>query len=233
MYRQLMFWAVLLLMPFYAAADVAVIGTRAVYPGDAPLIEVNTVNRGKKPALVQAWVENGKDGGQEVPFVLTPPLSRVEGGREQVLRIVYTGEPLPQDRESLFYLNVMEIPPKQPGSAGKNMLNLSFTHRLKFFYRPAGLAYPVYEAYGKVKWRRQGRELLAENPTPYYLTFSFVGTEKDGRTVAVQDTAMIGPFASHTFRLRGDAAAGGKVKWEVINDYGGFVLKEAALPEKN
>lgn len=30
----------------------------------------------------------------------------------QTIRIVYTGESLPQDRESLFYLNVLDIPAK-------------------------------------------------------------------------------------------------------------------------
>lgn len=230
MYKRLALLLAVLLMPLGASADVAVIGTRVVYPGDAPLIEVNTVNRGKKPSLVQAWVENEQDGNQLSPFVLTPPVSRVEGGREQVLRIAYTGHPLPQDRESLFYLNVMEIPPKPEGSRGKNLLQLTFTHRLKFFYRPSKLDYPVHEAYAKVKWQRQGRQLTAENPTPYYLTFSFVGVEQGGKTVETKTNAMIAPFASHTFQLTAETAPGGKVKWEVINDYGGFVLQEAVLP---
>lgn len=42
-----------------------------------------------------------------------PPLQRLDGAQKGVVRITKTAEVglLPQDRESLFYLNVREIPP--------------------------------------------------------------------------------------------------------------------------
>lgn len=46
---------------------------------------------------------------------------------------------LPQDRESLFYLNVIDIPPDNPARSG-NLLKLAMQNRIKLFYRPQGIA---------------------------------------------------------------------------------------------
>ena len=56
----------------------------------------------------------------DAPFLITPPLFRMDAQKEQSLRIVYTHDQLPADRESLFWLNVLEVPPKPtgPGSTG-------------------------------------------------------------------------------------------------------------------
>ncbi|PJI52023.1 molecular chaperone EcpD, partial [Methylobacterium radiotolerans] len=50
---------------------------------------------------------------------------------------MHTGEPMPQDKESVFWLNVLEIPPKD--KANQNLLQMAFRSRIKLFYRPAGL----------------------------------------------------------------------------------------------
>ncbi|MEN2733548.1 fimbria/pilus periplasmic chaperone [Escherichia coli] len=44
--------------------------------------------------------------------MITPPIFRMDSKSGQTVRIVYTGESLPKDRESLFYLNVLDIPAK-------------------------------------------------------------------------------------------------------------------------
>lgn len=66
---------------------------------------------------------------------------------------------LPQDRESLFYFNLREIPPK---SSKPNTLQLALQTRIKLFYRPAPLAVnpndkPWQE---KVTLTREGGNLL-------------------------------------------------------------------------
>lgn len=57
----------------------------------------------------------------------------------QTLRIVYTGQGLPGDRESLFHLNVLQIPPRNSSHADRNQMLLMLRNRLKLFYRPAGI----------------------------------------------------------------------------------------------
>jgi len=72
------------------------------------------------PVLMQAWLDTGvgdmRLGAQNVPFVLTPAVARIDAGQTQTVRILRTGE-LPGDRESLFYLNVLEVPPASAGAA--------------------------------------------------------------------------------------------------------------------
>ena len=100
----------------YAAAAVVVDGTRVVYPAAKREVTINIRNPGATPSLVQAWLDAGdphaKPGESKVPFVLTPPLFRIDPTKVQSLRLVYTHDPLREDRESLFWLNVLDIPPR-------------------------------------------------------------------------------------------------------------------------
>ena len=58
----------------------------------------------------------------------------------QMVRLSFVGQPLPRDRESLFYLNFLQVPAVRQTDSDKNKLLLVVTNRLKVFYRPAGLA---------------------------------------------------------------------------------------------
>ena len=88
----------------YAAAGVVVDGTRVVYPAAKREVTINIRNPGNTPSLVQAWLDAGdphaKPGESKVPFVLTPPLFRLDPTKVQSLRVVYTHDPLPENRES-------------------------------------------------------------------------------------------------------------------------------------
>src|SRR5512146_2342735 len=87
----------------HAVAGVVVDGTRVVYPAAKREVTINIDNPGSVPSLVQAWLDAGdphaKPGDSKVPFVLTPPLFRLDPTKVQSLRLVYTHDPLPADRE--------------------------------------------------------------------------------------------------------------------------------------
>src|ERR1700748_3521526 len=78
----------------YATAGVVVDGTRVVYPAAKREVTLNIRNPGDTPSLVQAWLDAGdphaKPGDSKVPFVLTPPLFRLDPTKVQSLRLVYT-----------------------------------------------------------------------------------------------------------------------------------------------
>ena len=44
-------------------------------------------NEGKAPYVVQAWLDAG-EGKNKTPFLITPPLSRLDPGMENLLRIM-------------------------------------------------------------------------------------------------------------------------------------------------
>ncbi|MGP4131767.1 fimbria/pilus periplasmic chaperone [Pantoea tagorei] len=117
-------------------------GTRVVYPAAEKEITVRLDNRGDQPALVQAWIDDG-DPNQpvdkiNVPFVMLPPVFRMEANKGQTLRIVYTGSDLPVDKESIFWLNVLDIPPKDKSRINKNQLQMAIRSRIKLFLSACG-----------------------------------------------------------------------------------------------
>src|SRR5690606_17304236 len=125
-------------------AGVTIDGTRIIFPSNAKSISVQLRNGVSTPALVQTWIDDGDmneiPDADKIPFILTPPLTRVEPHKGQVIRILPTGSPgLPQDRESLFWFNMLDIPPDDPEYSGKNILTFNVRTRIKLFYRPANL----------------------------------------------------------------------------------------------
>lgn len=96
--------------------SVVIMGTRVVYPATQKSISIRLNNDNESPALVQSWLDDGDavapPESVHVPFIITPPIFRMDSKSGQTVRIVYTGESLPKDRESLFYLNVLDIPAK-------------------------------------------------------------------------------------------------------------------------
>lgn len=223
-----------------AWADVVVNGTRVVYPGNAREVTIQLTNNGSTPSLVQAWLDNGNPrvspDKSDAPFVLTPPIFRIDPHKGQTLRLMYTGRALPQDRESVFWLNVLEVPPAPSGEAGKNYLQLAFRSRLKVFFRPVGLPGRAGDAPGKLHWKvvptDGGLSLECDNPTPYHVSFSRLGVVVGGHAYTYAKGGMVDPRAKAAFPLEGLSAVpatGTEVDFTTINDYGGNVSAKAVL----
>ncbi|HCU41437.1 MAG TPA: pilus assembly protein, partial [Acinetobacter nosocomialis] len=62
-------------------AEIVIHGTRVIYPSDAREVTLQVSNNGSKPALVQAWIDEGDPKStpdqSKVPFMIAPPISRV------------------------------------------------------------------------------------------------------------------------------------------------------------
>lgn len=206
---------------FPACGSVVISGTRVIYPANEREVTVKMENKGSSPVLIQSWVDNGDPNSTPdtatAPFVLTPPINRVNAGKGQTLRIRYTGEVLPQDKESIFYLNVLEIPPMVKGElAEKNLLSMAFRSRLKLFYRPKNLIKNASEAPEKVVWKRLGNKVTAHNATPYHVTVAYFSEDEKGEK-NLGAGSMLTPGETHTWSL--DRVT---TRWYpmIINDYG-------------
>jgi chaperone protein EcpD len=226
----------------HAQASVVIAGTRVVYNAKDSEETVKLSNEGKVPALVQAWIDNGDakaaPSAIDVPFTVTPPISRIDPAKGQTLRVVYTGEALPQDKESVFWLNVLEVPPKPTGEEAQvNKLQLALRTRIKMFYRPAGLKGTSQDAPAQVSWHltkdKNQPAVEAYNPTPYYVSFTEVTVSAGGKTATFDDGDMVAPGQSKVLPLKGDVAAGAdtKVHYHALNDFGGAIDGEASLSQ--
>jgi chaperone protein EcpD len=198
-------------------ASVVVSGTRVIYPSDAKEVSVKINNVGPSPVLLQSWIDNGdtnaKPAAIKVPFVLTPPMNRVEPGKGQTLRISYVGGPLPMDKESVFWLNVLEVPAKSQATTGENKLQMAFRTRIKLFYRPKGLEGNANDAAKMVTWNTLDGKVQANNQTPFYV--NFVNLSVNGKKL---DNAMVAPRSTMVLNLVG--SGGNKISGSFVNDYG-------------
>ena len=218
-----------------ASANVLIAGTRVVFSAQEGEVTVRLTNGNTHPALVEAWIDDGDPNSTpntaKAPFLITPPLFRMEENKDQSLRIVGTPANLPSDRESLFWLNVLEIPPKPSGAhySGKNTLQFAIRSRLKFFYRPANLAGDPNKAPEQVTWKAvvdgQGYALEVHNPTPYHVTVVQASLTVGGKPYST-DIGMVDPFGTLHLKIKGLATApatGTSIAYSCINDFGATV----------
>lgn len=199
-----------------AWAGVVVGGTRVVYDGARKEASISVDNPDKTtPYLIQSWVEDTTSGkAVPAPFIMTPPLFRLEVGQENVLRIIRTGGHLAEDQESVFWINIKSIPSTEKTDA--NTLQIAVKTRIKLFYRPAGLPGNSADAYKMLVFSRSGGQLKIENPTPYYVSFYRISIgDKE-----LQEPGMVAPQS--TLLLNVPAGISGAASWQSINDYGGI-----------
>ncbi|WP_236199683.1 fimbria/pilus periplasmic chaperone [Pseudomonas pseudonitroreducens] len=220
-----------------AQASIVITGTRVIYPSDQREVTVKLSNDGQSPMLVQSWIDEGNvqatPDASDAPFLLTPPIARIDPAKGQALRVRYTGQKsLAQDKESLFWLNVLEVPPSSDD--GQNRLKVAFRSRIKMFYRPASLAGNATAAAEQLQWRLQGSVPEGFNASPYYVSLGKVSLSSGGQSRDVEldiNSSLIAPGEHKQLPIKGAAlnANGGKVSYSAINDFGGIAEYSQAL----
>ena len=220
-----------------ASAGVVIEGTRVVYPARDREVTVKMTNKGDGPVLMQVWADRGDAHSQpqtaDAPFLITPPIFRLDAGKGQAVRMVFTGDAVPADRESLFWFNALEVP-TMPADADRNYMQIAVLSRLKLFYRPEGLRGDLSSAVESVTWKVEptanGYRLHGENPSPYHVTFTKLQVTQDGKTYEAEN-GMIDPLSGRDFPLPGFPGrhADAKVHYNWMSDYGPGPRAEAAL----
>lgn len=213
----------LFLLAQQANAAIALDRTRVIYNGSQHSMSLSITNQNKTlPFLAQSWIEDTHGKKLETPLSALPPLQRVEPGAKGQVKIQATGDlaSLPQDRESLFYFNVREIPPK---SNKPNTLQLALQTRVKMFYRPASIELQRgedNEAQKKLTLTRQGDGYQLNNPTPYYVTIVDVSASANVSGIGNFKPVMVTPKSSMALGVNA-AAIGSHPVLTFINDFGG------------
>lgn len=195
-----------------ANAGVIIGGTRIIFEGAKKEATINITNPDNTPYLIQSWIDMQDGGAGKAPFIITPPLYRLDGGQKNLERIVMTGS-LPQEQESLFWLNIKAIP---SASQQMNALQIAVKTRIKLIYRPEGLrASTPEEQATKLTWQQSGNAIQVNNPTPYVINFNEITL--GGRKL--DDVTYVLPGASARFSLP-EGVSGHSLTFKVINDYG-------------
>ncbi len=223
-----------------AQAGIVLQGTRVIFPATAPDVTVELGNTGRQPELVQVWLDQGHGAeppdAANAPLGVSPALFRVDPGQRQLLRIMRLHQPLPTDRESLFWLNILEIPRKADAQDTPGALRFVFSTRIKLMYRPPGLPGSAQDAPARLQWSMRagedGRPVLeATNPTPYVVNLGAVDL-KTGSTIFEAGAGHVLPGGSAAFPMLGAdgrALATGTVIFHSLNDWGASTRHEASL----
>ncbi|WP_320729507.1 fimbria/pilus periplasmic chaperone, partial [Enterobacter kobei] len=156
-------------------------------------------------------------------------LFRLEKEQQSRLRIIRTGGTFSEDKETLQWICVKGIPPKEgdawledkdgnspkPGNMANLKVQISISNCIKLFIRPSKLKGNSFDVASSVIWSKNNDKLEIKNPTPFYMNISSVMV--DGSVV--NGVEFVAPFSSRSFDLPNKSPK--KVQWKIIGDHGG------------
>jgi len=180
----------------------------------------------------------GREDAPTPPFVVIPPLARLEANGRYAFRVRQAGGTLPQDRESACIVSVTAIPgvsettrpPLRPGatshpdvattpssSPGQGAeLQIALRMNMRLFYRPAGVPERDNDKVAsQLVFRAEGKALKVDNPTPYFVhlaSASVAGKKIKDETLQ----GYIAPKSARTFDT--GLPVQGTVEWMFSGD---------------
>jgi len=229
----------LMLLSTPLTASVVMLKTRIIYPADAQSQTIQLTNNDSIPYVMQMWSDINNPASTpdtaDGPFVVIPALFRIEPKTGQSVRLVFTGKDLPQDRESVFYLNSVQIPPKNVAGAAENQMLVVLRNRLKIFYRPKNIVGNPEKVADQIHFslaQQAGQWVLtAKNDSGYYASLIKAAAVVGNKEIPFK-TEMLAPKSQASWKLEKNAqspAGAQAVKFTLINDYGGYTSQESRL----
>ncbi|WP_437611683.1 fimbria/pilus periplasmic chaperone [Erwinia sp. V71] len=206
-----------------ARAAIALDRTRVIYNAGEKAVTLSISNENRQlPYLAQAWLADEQGEKVTSPLIVLPPLQRVDPGEKSQIKIQQLAavSVLPQDRETLFYFNLREIPPR---SDQANTLQIALQTSIKLFWRPQAIV--VADA-AAAPWQlrlellQSGTHYQVRNPTPYYVTLVDAQPGQGKPTVADFEPVMIAPYSEAPLGVT-VSALGSEPVLTYVNDYGG------------
>ncbi|MGL5437483.1 MAG: fimbrial biogenesis chaperone [Lachnospiraceae bacterium] len=223
-----------LLLCATAQAGVIIGSSRVVFSATNREQSLLMSNSNDYPVIVQVWIDDGAPEGTpetagEVPVLPLPGIFRLEPGEQKNLRLLATQIKQPQDRESLYWLNIYEIPPTGANLLpGVSAVKVAVRLQLKMFYRPQHLK-PAIDKLTELQRfsliRQPGiLKLKIENASPYYATYSAAKLTGGGQSRELNIGILV-PFSQKTVNI------GSMANWQpdsiiylLINDDGNSIV---------
>ncbi|WP_086982879.1 fimbrial biogenesis chaperone [Vibrio aphrogenes] len=227
------FIKILLLMLFSvnAMASVTLGNTRIIYPSNTLGKDIVFNNNDHSDYIIQAWVDNGdidstpEDADSD--FILMPAMFKIQGKSNQVLRMMYSGQELPLDRESIFYFNFVQFPLSKTND---NQMVVVLKNRVKVLYRPKGLASSLIKSVDKLTYNIKKGSLNIKNDSGYYINIANVIVKSSNEEQMINNVT-ISPFSS--FKKSLAIKNPEEVKVSFINDQGGTFTRNMRVAINN
>lgn len=194
-------------------------GTRFIYDEETSRKQVTITNNSENKMGAQIWIEpyddlkgNASYTGQG-HFTASPSLIKIDPGKKVQVNLVNIIDDLPKGHESIYWLNVQEIPQKSDIDAPA----IVFAQRIKvkLIYRPKGLG-ERYEAEQMQLVLCDKGNLRFENATGFI--FSPLSYSIEGKKTTFSKVLLPGEtILSDTVESCPE-----KISLELINDFGGI-----------
>jgi len=224
----LLIFCLLLAISTPIRAGLLAASTRVIYRQGDREQSLMLANVNDYPVVVQTWVDHGEaDPNVLSPFASLPAVFQLLPTAVQGIRIVLAdAETLPQDRESVFWLNLYEIPPTRnvASKVQRDGLALTMNTQLKIFYRPADL--PKVEVAAQLRFTLVQVDgtwyVECQNATPYHASFTALEVVDGDHVMSVQSEMdmMTGPFSQRRYVLGAHPPAGQVLRYRLVDDAG-------------
>ncbi|WP_369309708.1 molecular chaperone [Providencia rettgeri] len=205
----------------YSAGGVGLNATRIIYMEGQDSTSIGAKNNTDINYLAKFIVSKSVDGNKsDAPFMVTPPLVKVDSKKTQEVKIYAQSSSLPKDKESVFYFSATMIPATN-GPLNSSALNIGYNNVIKLFYRPSNLSMSPKEAHQQLQIKSSSTGISVINNSPYYISLNKL--EVNGVNVELsmkKRNTMISPFDSFNYIVPINGRKG-IAKWVVINDLGG------------
>lgn len=216
--RKFFISASLLLFTASSHAAFVLNSTRYVFDEKRDNISVQVDNQSTQEYGGQIWIENQDQNDKNVYFVPSPTFFKVADQHKQILRILKINDVLPRDKESLFWINIQEIP-KAPKD-GMNALSIALHTQVKMFYRPEALKEKRENAEQNIKMISSEGNTVLWNDTPYY--FAIISVKQNGTPIKVSDDIKdkLSVFAPGDKVSLGKSISSNSLSIVAFDDYG-------------
>ncbi|MGC0862026.1 fimbrial biogenesis chaperone [Pantoea agglomerans] len=167
-------------------------------------------NTSENPYIVQ--IES--DNNQKPDFVAMPPIFKIKEKGGQTVKIKLSSSSLPQDKESVFYMNFTQIPGVRKNQDDSNRLNIVIRSRLKIIYRPKSVNAFSEKEESKVSYIVQSGKLIVSNNSPNVLSIREIS---NGKQVLAKTITLL-PGGNYSTLIKDRLS--GPLRAVIINDYG-------------
>lgn len=180
--------------------------TRVIFPQDKREVSLMLANLNPYPVITQVWVNDGQPGNTpesaKAPVMPLPPVFHMDPQQTQTLRLLQLGEKLPSDRESLYWLNIHEVPPAKDGPSGEDSTQVTVTMQtqMKLILRPPKLSQSLERTARSLQFRMDGDRMTVINDGPHYISLAYLQSDT-GLTPFDLEDGTLAPFSTNTLRL--------------------------------
>ncbi|MCS3433216.1 P pilus assembly chaperone PapD [Klebsiella sp. BIGb0407] len=182
------------------------------------------VNSGNEPSVVQIWTDDGdplaNPQDSRTPVIALPPVFSIQPGEIKSVKLqLVSPDKILKDRESLYWLNIYQIPPRSKTDDAEQHVFLPLRFRLKVFVRPENIPVLEEEDGKKLNFsviRVNDKETLAiKNPTPWHMNIGELNIDGE-----VFGGLVVSPYSDGQVTLSDRSKRANSIQYSIINDDG-------------